>query len=88
MDHEAAVRSELETMLASARDLAAFGEISTATPSPIALDPDEYLVVVVQDAFRLLETSRPAGKLRAWTGSVGTSIGPRRCWRWPYQRHL
>lgn len=76
IEHEAAVHSELEAMLASARDLAAFEEISRATQSPIGLEPDEYLVMGVQNAFRLVETSLPPGKLRGWTGGLGAPIGP------------
>ena len=76
VEHEAAVRSELEAMLASAQDLAAFEEISRATDSPIGLEPGEYLVMGVQDAFRLIETSRPPGKLKGWTGGLGAPIGP------------
>lgn len=63
-------------MLASARDLAAFQEISKTTSSPIPLDSDEYLVMGVKDAFRLVETSQPPGKLRGWTGGVGAPVGP------------
>ena len=76
IEHETAVRSELDAMLASARDLAAFEEISRATQSPIALEYDEYLVMGVQDAFRLVETSRPPGKLKGWTGGIGAPMGP------------
>lgn len=75
-EHGVAVRAELEAMLASARDLPAFEEISRATQSPIGLETGEYLVMGVQDAFRLVETSRPPGKLRGWTGGLGMPIGP------------
>jgi hypothetical protein len=44
--------------------------------SPIPLDPDEDLVMGVQEAFRLVETSRPAGKLRGLTGSIGVPVQP------------
>jgi hypothetical protein len=63
-------------MLASARDLDAFEAISRDTVSPIALKRDEYLVMGVQNAFRLVETSRPPGKLKGWTGGLGAPLGP------------
>jgi hypothetical protein len=63
-------------MLASARDLPAFQKISRATVSPIPLEHDEYLVMGVEDAFRLVETSQPPGKLRGWTGGIGAPVGP------------
>jgi len=76
LEYEATVRAELEAMVASALDIAAFEEISRATDSPIALDADEYLVMGVRDAFRLVETAQPPGKLKGWTGGVGTPVGP------------
>ena len=75
-EHEVAVRAELEAMLASARNLDAFEAISRDTGSPIALEDDEYLVMGVQNAFRLVETSRPPGKLKGWTGGLGAPLGP------------
>jgi hypothetical protein len=75
-EHEAAVRAELEAMLASARDLDAFEAISRDTVSPIVLECEEYLVMGVQNAFRLVETSRPPGKLKGWTGGLGAPLGP------------
>ena len=74
--HAEATRAELEVILAPARDLPRFQEISRAAVSPIPLDPDEYLVIGVDDAFRLVGTSQPPGKLRGWTGGVGVPVGP------------
>ena len=76
LEHEAAVHAELEGMLASALDIAAFEEISRATDSPITLDADECLVVGGRNAFRLVETTQSLGRLKGWTGGIGAPVGP------------
>jgi len=76
LEHEASVHAELEGMLASALDIAAFEEISRATDSPITLDADECLVMGGRNAFRLVETTQLPGKMKGWTGGIGTPVGP------------